>query len=118
MSDATLQTERNGPVAVVWLNRPAVRNAFNEELIAELTAAFEALGADDAVRAVVLAARGPVFCAGADLNWMKRMAGYSPDENRADAMRLADMLLTIHRCPKPTIARLHGDCYAGGMGLA
>ena len=104
-------------VAVVWLAREKVRNAFNETLIAELASAFSRLGADDGVRAIVLAARGPAFCAGADLDWMRRMAGYSFEENRADARGLADMLRTIHECPKPTIARVHGDAYAGGMGL-
>jgi methylglutaconyl-CoA hydratase len=104
-------------VAVVWLAREKVRNAFNETLIAELAAAFTQLGADEGVRAIVLAARGPAFCAGADLDWMRRMAGYSFDENRADARALADMLRTINDCPKPTIARVHGDAYAGGMGL-
>ncbi|UCG98884.1 MAG: enoyl-CoA hydratase/isomerase family protein [Burkholderiales bacterium] len=104
-------------VAVVWLAREKVRNAFNETLIAELASAFTRLGADDGVRAIVLAGRGPAFCAGADLDWMRRMAGYSFEENRADARALAEMLRTIDRCPKPTIARVHGDAYAGGMGL-
>jgi methylglutaconyl-CoA hydratase len=104
-------------VAVVWLAREKVRNAFNETLIAALAQAFARLGADDGVRAIVLAGRGPAFCAGADLDWMRRMAGYSFDENRADARALADMLRTIYACPKPTIARVHGDAYAGGMGL-
>ncbi len=104
-------------VAVVWLAREKVRNAFNETLIAELAAAFTRLGADDGVRAIVLAGRGPAFCAGADLDWMRRMAGYSHAENRADARALADMLRTIYLCPKPTIARVHGDAYAGGVGL-
>lgn len=113
----SLEIERKDPVAVLWLNRPDVRNAFNETVIAEIGAAFDALGADETVRAVVLAARGPAFCAGADLNWMKKMAGYGDAENRADALRLAEMLLKIHRCPKPVVARVHGDCYAGGMGL-
>jgi len=104
-------------VAVVWLAREKVRNAFNETLIAELASTFVRLGADDGVRAIVLAARGPAFCAGADLDWMRRMAGYSFEENRADARALADMLRTINECPKPTVARVHGDAYAGGMGL-
>jgi methylglutaconyl-CoA hydratase len=69
------------------------------------------------VRAVILAANGPAFCAGADLNWMKRMAGYSDTENRSDALSLATMLNTIHTCSKPVIARVQGDAYAGGMGL-
>jgi methylglutaconyl-CoA hydratase len=104
-------------VATVTLNRPDLRNAFNEGAIAELARVFDELGRHDTVRAIVLAANGPSFCAGADLNWMKKMAGYSHDENEADAMRLADMLRTIYLCPKPTVARVQGDCYAGGMGL-
>jgi len=104
-------------VATVTLNRPDLRNAFNEGAIAELARVFDELGRNDTVRAIVLAANGPSFCAGADLNWMKKMAGYSHDENEADAMRLADMLRTIYLCPKPTVARVQGDCYAGGMGL-
>jgi len=104
-------------VATVTLNRPDLRNAFNEGAIAELARVFDELGRHDAVRAIVLAANGPSFCAGADLNWMKKMAGYSHDENEADAMRLAEMLRTIYLCPKPVVARVQGDCYAGGMGL-
>ena len=104
--------------ATVTLNRAELRNAFNEQAIAELALAFDELGRNELVRAVVLAANGPAFCAGADLNWMKKMAGYSQDENLADASRLADMLRTIYLCPKPTVAKVQGDCYAGGMGLA
>ena len=104
-------------VATVTLNRPDLRNAFNEEAIAELALAFDELGRNELVRAIVLAANGSAFCAGADLNWMKKMAGYSHDENLADASRLADMLRTIYLCPKPTLAKVQGDCYAGGMGL-
>ncbi len=104
-------------IAVVWLAREKVRNAFNESLIGELTSAFSKLGADDEVRAIVLAGRGPAFCAGADLDWMRRMAGYTFEENRADAQRLATMLRTLYLTPKPVIARVHGDAYAGGMGL-
>ncbi|MGH6609219.1 MAG: enoyl-CoA hydratase/isomerase family protein [Burkholderiaceae bacterium] len=117
MNSTTLEVSINHRVAVVWLAREAVRNAFNETSIAELTQAFTELGNDDDVRAIVLAAKGPAFCAGADLDWMKRMAGYSHDENRADALRLATMLRTIYECPKPVIARVHGDTYAGGIGL-
>ncbi len=105
-------------VAEVWLNRPEVRNAFNEELIAALTRTFESLSKDTDLRVVVLGAHGKAFCAGADLNWMKAMAGYSWDENRADAQRLADMLWTLDQCPVPVVGRVQGDCYAGGMGLA
>ena len=113
----TLEIETEHRIAVVWLAREKVRNAFNETMIAELTQAFRTLGADDGVRAIVLAAQGPAFCAGADLDWMRRMSTYSLDENRRDARQLADMLRTIHGCPKPTIARVQGDAYAGGMGL-
>jgi methylglutaconyl-CoA hydratase len=104
-------------VATVTLNRPDLRNAFNEHTIAELALVFDELGRNELVRVVVLAANGPAFCAGADLNWMKKMAGYSHAENQADAARLADMLRTIYLCPKPVVAKVQGDCYAGGMGL-
>lgn len=117
MTYETLLVTVADKVATVTLNRPDLRNAFNEGAIAELARVFDELGRHDAVRAIVLAANGLSFCAGADLNWMKKMAGYSHDENEADAMRLADMLRTIYLCPKPVVARVQGDCYAGGMGL-
>lgn len=104
-------------VARITLTRPEVRNAFNDEVIAQLTTAFESVGARDDVRAVVLAAEGPAFCAGADLHWMRRMADYTRDENIADAGQLAAMLQAICHCPKPTVARVQGDVFAGGMGL-
>ena len=104
-------------VATVVLNRPEVRNAFNDELIAELSEVFTRLGDDARVRAIVLAANGPAFCAGADLNWMRRMADYTREENIADAGQLAAMLKAIYECPKPTIATVQGDVFAGGMGL-
>ena len=104
-------------VATVTLNRPQIRNAFNDEMIAELTHAFKTLGEDEQVRVIVLAAAGKAFCAGADLNWMRAMADYSYEENLADAEKLAQMLKTIYECPKPTIAAVQGDVYAGGMGL-
>lgn len=103
--------------ATLTLTRPELRNAFNDEVIAELTQAFTELGAREDVRAIVLAAEGPAFCAGADLNWMRRMADYDRAQNLADAARLAEMLRVIHHCPKPVIARVQGDVYAGGMGL-
>ena len=106
-----------GSVATVTLNRPEVRNAFNDEVIAELTAVFVALAERSEVRCIVLAGNGPAFCAGADLNWMKRMAGYTRDENVADAQALARMLRVVYSSPKPTIARVQGDVYAGGTGL-
>ncbi len=114
----TIELQREGHRATVWLNRPDVRNAFNETAIAELAEVFRALGADHAVRVIVLAARGSAFCAGADLNWMKKMAGYSEAENLADAGQLAHMLRMIYHCPKPVVAGIQGDCYAGGIGLA
>ncbi|HWI79871.1 MAG TPA: enoyl-CoA hydratase-related protein, partial [Ramlibacter sp.] len=104
-------------VATVTLNRPEVRNAFNDEVIAEITAVFSELAERSEVRCIVLAGDGPAFCAGADLNWMKRMADYTRDENIADAAALAKMLRVLYNCPKPTIARVHGDAYAGGVGL-
>jgi methylglutaconyl-CoA hydratase len=118
MSDVIDVSRPSAHVARVWLNRPDVRNAFNDEVIAALTLTFESLSQDKDLRVVVLGAHGKAFCAGADLNWMKAMAGYSWDENRADAQRLADMLWTLDQCPVPVVGRMQGDCYAGGMGLA
>jgi len=115
MTSITISTA--GHCATITLNRPDVRNAFNDEVIAELTAAFTRLGKEPEVRAIVLGAVGPAFCAGADLNWMRRMADYSHAENMLDAAQLAEMLRVIYTCPKPTVARIQGDVYAGGMGL-
>ena len=112
-----LELSFGGGVSTVTLNRPEVRNAFNDEVIAELTAVFIELGKREEVRCIVLAANGTAFCAGADLNWMKRMADYTRDENVADASALAEMLRVVHACPNPTIARVQGDVYAGGTGL-
>ena len=109
--------ERKDGVGRITLNRPEVRNAFDDALIAALAKALAELDADSSVRVVVLAGNGPAFCAGADLNWMKRMAGYSYDENLRDARALADMLAALDRLDKPTIARVHGAAFAGGTGL-
>ncbi len=117
MSTDLLEISITHRVAVVWMAREKVRNAFNETMIAELSAAFTRLGADAGVRAIVLAGQGPAFCAGADLDWMRRMSAYTLEENRADARALAQMLRTIYLTPKPVIARVHGDAYAGGIGL-
>lgn len=117
MNCSTLDIAIKDSVATVWLNRESTRNAFDGVMIAELTQAFRQLGEQDEIRAIMLAAKGAVFCAGADLNWMKRAAGYSFEENQADAKRLADMLYAIHSCPKPVIARVQGDCHGGGVGL-
>ena len=114
----TLDIQIEGRVAKVFLNRPEVRNAFNDGVITELAETFTRLGQDPGVRAIVLGGHGKAFCAGADLNWMKSMAGYGWEDNRADATRLAEMLWAIYSCPLPVVGRLHGDCYAGGMGLA
>ena len=115
----TLEILRPTPhTAEVWLNRPEVRNAFNDGVIAELMQAFGELGADPHLRCITLAGRGKAFCAGADLNWMKAMAGYDWEGNRADAQVLADMPHTLYTCPVPIVGRVHGDCYAGGVGLA
>ncbi len=105
-------------VAEVWLNRPDVRNAFNDEVISALTQAFAALSQDKDLRVIVLGAHGKAFCAGADLNWMRAMADYSWQQNKDDAQKLADMLWTLWQCPVPVVGRIQGDCYAGGLGLA
>jgi methylglutaconyl-CoA hydratase len=112
-----LKVQKKDGIARVTLDRPELRNAFDDALIKQLHDAFVALGKDDEVRVVVLAGNGPAFCAGADLNWMKRMAKYGYAENLADAEALALMLATLDRLPKPTIARVHGPVFAGGTGL-
>lgn len=114
----TLEITRDAGVATLWMNRPDVHNAFNEQLIAELTAACRELDADDSVRVMVLAGRGKSFSAGADLNWMRRAADASVEENLHDARKLAGMLRTLAEMQKPTIARVHGAALGGGMGLA
>ena len=118
MSYETLEIVREAGVATIWMNRPDVHNAFNAQLIADLTSACIELDADDTVRAVVLAGRGKSFSAGADLNWMKAAGEASEAENFADAMKLAGMLRTLAEMNKPTIARVHGAALGGGMGLA
>ncbi|MDH4093549.1 MAG: enoyl-CoA hydratase/isomerase family protein [Betaproteobacteria bacterium] len=112
-----LKVVQSGGIARVWLDRPEIRNAFDDALIAALTQTLRELDADDGVRAVVLGGNGPAFCAGADLNWMKRMAGYGYEQNLADARALAGMLKTLDRMAKPTVARVHGPAFAGGVGL-
>jgi len=112
-----LEVRKHGGVARVTLDRPELRNAFDDELIGRLRGAFDDVAKDKSVRIMILAGNGPAFCAGADLNWMKRMAGYGHAENLADARALADMLAALDRLPKPTIARVHGPVFAGGTGL-
>ena len=113
-----LEIELDGPVATIWMNRPDLHNAFDEDLIAELTAACKALDDDDDVRVVILAGRGKSFSAGADLNWMKRAADNGIDDNLDDARTLARMLRALAEMRKPTIARVQGAALGGGMGLA
>lgn len=117
MSQDIVQIEHAGAVATLWLNRPDVHNAFDEALIAAVTGAVETLAADPGVRVVILAGRGKSFCAGADLDWMRRMAGSERADNQRDAAALARMLQVLASCPKPTIARVHGAALAGGTGL-
>jgi methylglutaconyl-CoA hydratase len=112
-----LEVTKQGGVARVTLNRPELRNAFDDVLIGQLKKAFLDIQDDPAVRVMILAGNGPAFCAGADLNWMKRMAGYDYEDNLADATALAQMLGALDRLPKPTIARVHGPVFAGGTGL-
>lgn len=116
MSTAVV-VERQGPIALVTMNKPERHNAFDDALIAELTETLRAVEADDAVRVVVLSGAGKSFSAGADLAWMKRMAGYSKDENVRDAMGLGTLMRTLAFLRKPTIARVHGPAYGGGVGL-
>lgn len=117
MTEDMILLNKSGGVARVTLNRPDLRNAFNDVLISELHAMLVDIEQDPSVRAVVLAGNGPAFCAGADLGWMKRMADYEHAQNLSDAQALADMLATLHRIQKPTIARVHGAAFAGGTGL-
>jgi len=114
---SALAIERQGPLGLVTLNRADRHNAFDDTLIAELTEALQALEAEDGIRVVILAAAGRSFSAGADLNWMKRMAGYSMDDNRRDALALGELMRTLAHLAKPTIARVQGAAYGGGVGL-
>jgi len=112
-----LAVEVRNSVGLVALDRPELHNAFNAALIDELTTVLQALDADAAVRAVVLTGHGKSFCAGADLNWMKEMAGFSPAENLVDAQALALMLRTLNGLSKPTVACVRGAAFGGGVGL-
>jgi methylglutaconyl-CoA hydratase len=113
-----IEVEQRGAVRWLWLNRPEVRNAFNDALIADIATAFaDVEGAPD-TRVVVLAARGNVFSAGADLNYMRAMASYSHADNQTDALKVARMFNAVHSCSRPVVARVQGDAYGGGVGLA
>jgi methylglutaconyl-CoA hydratase len=113
-----IEVEQRGAARWLWLNRPEVRNAFNDALIADIAQAFADVEASADTRVVVVAARGPAFCAGADLNWMREMAAFSHADNHADALKVARMFHAVHSCSRPVIARVQGDAYGGGVGLA
>ncbi|HMN84262.1 MAG TPA: enoyl-CoA hydratase/isomerase family protein [Burkholderiaceae bacterium] len=117
MNYQTIETQLQQGIAVIWLNRPDVRNAMNDAMLAELNDAVDAATDDDAVRVIVLAGRGTAFCAGGDLNWMKKARDMTPDEAIADSAPLANLLRKLYAGPKPTVARVQGPAYAGGMGL-
>lgn len=118
MSDfQSILIEVDGPVGILTLNKAERHNAFDDVLIGEITAGLRRLEADPAVRVVVLSSTGKSFCAGADLNWMRRAAGYSPEQNLADARNLAALMSTLHELSKPTVARVQGPAYGGGVGL-
>src|SRR5258706_10607467 len=114
---ASLAVEHQGPLGIITMNRPERHNAFDDALIQELTTALRAMEAEDAVRIVILSASGKSFSAGADLNWMKRMSGFSRDENERDAMQLGALMRTLAHLRKPTLARVQGAAYGGGVGL-
>ena len=114
-SYSSILVEKRGQVLVITLNRPEIGNAFNSELIKELTEVFGSV--EEEVRAIVLTGAGKVFCAGADLNWMKRMAEFTEEENYADAAAMDRMFHTIDVCPKPVVAKVNGAAIAGGMGF-
>lgn len=118
MSYETIETALNQGVALIWLNRPEKRNAIDNRMIGELSDAFEAAIDDDGVRSILLSGRGEAFCAGGDLQWMKRAREFTAQQAHEDSARLARLLRTIHDSPKPVVARVHGACFAGGMGLA
>lgn len=113
-----IELEQRGAVRWLWLNRPEVRNAFNDELIADIAQAFADVEASPDTRVVVVAARGKAFCAGADLNYMSVMANYTHAENHADALKVARMFHAVHSCSRPVVARVQGPAFGGGVGLA
>ncbi len=117
MLDSSLIADRNGPITRLTLNRPQVHNAFDDELIQRITTTLSAIAKDSSVRVVILEAAGKSFSAGADLGWMRRMAGYGEAENKADAMALAEMLFALDQLPQPVIAKVQGAAIGGGVGL-
>ncbi len=117
MRTKSILVTRTSPVAIIWLARPDIRNAIDGHMVQELDAALASLDADSSVRAVVLAAQGPVFCAGGDVGWMQRMAESSVAVNSRDAHAMASLLQRLDKLRKPTLARVHGAAFAGGLGL-
>ncbi|MGD2111217.1 MAG: enoyl-CoA hydratase/isomerase family protein [Phycisphaerae bacterium] len=117
MSHGTVRLTRDGAIARVTLARPDIRNAFNDQMLADLLEVFRALRADDGVRVVVLTGEGKAFCAGADVHWMKRVVEYTYNESYEDSLNLANMLRELYTCPKPVIGRINGPAIGGGTGL-
>jgi len=117
MSHGTVRLTRDGVVARVALNRPDIRNAFNDQMLEDLREIFAALRTDDSVRAVVLTGEGKAFCAGGDLHWMKRVVEHTYNESYEDSLNLANMLREVYACPKPVIGRINGVAVGGGTGL-
>ena len=115
---STIESEVKDSIGIIWLNRPELRNAFNDKMILEIHSSLEDMESNEEVRVVVIAARGKVFSAGADLNWMKEMSGYGVIENQQDAGRMASLLYRLNNLRKPTIARVHGHAFAGGDGVS
>lgn len=115
--DQSVIIEKNEGVATLWLNRENVRNAFNEEMISAIQEALDDLNIDSKVRLLILRGKGPVFCAGADLNWMQKAVDYSYQQNHDESLQLAKMLQTLYSFSKPTIAIVHGAAIGGGIGL-
>jgi len=113
----TIRIEREGPVARIVMCRPEIRNAFNDTMIKELREVFAGLGKDDALRVVILTGEGKAFCAGADLNWMRRVVEYTYEENVEDSLHLANLMREIYDFPKPVVGRINGPAIGGGTGL-
>ncbi len=112
-----IETHIKSQVGVIWFNRPEVHNAFNEEMISEITNAFKDFGQKDEVRVIVLRGRGKSFCAGADLNWLRQITNFSYAENYNEGFKLSICYYTIYTCPKPTIAMVHGAAIGGANGF-
>lgn len=113
----TLEIEYTGKTATIWLNRPDIRNAFNEVMISELIIAFKEAYSQNNIRIIILRGKGKSFCAGADLNWMRDVASYSYDQNLKESLQLSECFNTIYNCPVPTIAVIHGAAIGGANGL-